>query len=181
MMGLTSMTLRTLCLALAALGAAGFADQAKAADPQVERGGYLVRIMGCGDCHTPGHFFGHPDMTKMLAGSDVGFGIPNLGVFAGPNLTPDPATGLGKWTNAQIVAAVTKGVRPDGRELAPVMPWRGFAGLTPSDAMAIAVYLKSVPPVSNQVPGPFGPNETPTMFVMTILPGPVYAGLPKPK
>ncbi|MBS0639041.1 MAG: cytochrome c [Acetobacteraceae bacterium] len=154
---------------------------ATAADPQVERGGYLVRVIGCGDCHTPGHFFGKPDMARALSGSDVGFGIPNLGVFVGPNLTPDNATGLGKWTKEQIVTAITKGQRPDGRELAPVMPWRGFASLTPDDAMAIAAYLKSLPPVAHQVPGPFGVTETPTVFVMSIMSGPAYAGLPKPK
>jgi mono/diheme cytochrome c family protein len=175
------MGMRTMVFGLAALAAAAFATGATAADPQVARGGYLVRIMGCGDCHTQGHFFGHPDMARALAGSDVGFGIPHLGVFVGPNLTPDDATGLGKWTKEQIVTAITKGVRPDGRELAPVMPWRGFAGLTPSDAMAIATYLKSIPAISNKVPGPFGVGETPTVFVMSILPGSAYAALPQPK
>src|SRR5690349_14639350 len=137
------MTLRVLWAIATLLAVLGGARTAPAADPPIERGGYLVRIMGCGDCHTPGHFFGRPDMTKPLSGSDVGFAIPGLGVFAGPNLTPDDPTGLGKWTREQIVTAITKGVRPDGRQLAPVMPWRGFAGLTPDDAIAIASYLKS--------------------------------------
>ncbi len=48
-------------------------------------------------------------------------------------------------------------------------------------AAAHAAYLRSVPPVSNKVPGPFGPNETPSVLVMSVLPGPVYAGLSKPK
>jgi mono/diheme cytochrome c family protein len=150
------------------------------AEDAVARGKYLVTIGGCSDCHTPGSFLGHPDMARFLAGSDVGFGTPG-GVFVGPNLTPDDATGLGKWTAAQIVAAITTGTRPDGRILAPVMPWRGLAHLTRSDALAIAAYLKSLPPVSNQVAGPFGPGEPPTVFVMTVLPGGVYARLPKPK
>jgi mono/diheme cytochrome c family protein len=151
---------------------------AKAADQdQVARGKYMVGVMGCDDCHTPGHFFGKDDLTRNLAGSDVGFGIPNLGVFVPPNLTPDNATGLGKWTPEQIVAAITKGERPDGRILAPVMPWRHFSRLTPSDAMAIALYLKSLPPVSHQVPGPFGPSQTPTVFVMSPQPGEAYAKL----
>ena len=91
---------------------------AHAADPQVERGKYLVAIGGCTDCHTPGHFFGHPDMARFLGGSDVGFGIPGHGVFVGPNLTPDKETGLGNWTAQQIVTAITTGERPDGRMLA---------------------------------------------------------------
>jgi mono/diheme cytochrome c family protein len=141
---------------------------------QIARGKYLTGVMGCDDCHTPGHFFGKDDLTRNLAGSDVGFGIPSLGVFVPPNLTPDDQTGLGKWTPEQIVTALTKGERPDGRILAPVMPWRHFARLTPSDALAIALYLKSLPPISHQVPGPFGPTQVPTVFVMSPQPGDAY-------
>jgi hypothetical protein len=60
------------------------------------------------------------------------------------------------------------------------MPWRNYAGITKADALAIAAYLKSLPPVSHQVPGPFGPSETPTTFVMTVQPGDVYARLVNP-
>jgi mono/diheme cytochrome c family protein len=161
--------------------AAMAAVPARAADAQTERGKYLVEVGGCGDCHTPGSFLGHPDMARYLGGSDVGFAVPGAGVFVGPNLTPDKATGLGNWTEQEIVTAFTKGVRPDGRILAPVMPWRGLARLTKADALAIAAYLKSLPPVSNKVPGPFGPSEQPSVFVMTVLPGAVFAGLPKPQ
>ncbi len=69
----------------------------------------------------------------MLGGSEVGFEIPGLGVFHGPNLTPDMETGLGSWTEEQIVTAFTTGMRPDGRKLAPIMPWQAFANLTPED------------------------------------------------
>jgi len=155
--------------------------RANAADKHaIARGKYLVTTNGCNDCHTPGYFFGKPDMTRYLGGSDVGFGIPNLGVFVGPNLTPDKATGLGKWTPAQIVTALTKGQTPDGRILAPIMPWRAFANFTPADARAIAAYLQSLPPVSHQVAGPFGPKETPSVFVMSVQPGDVYARLANP-
>ena len=155
--------------------------QANAGDKQaVARGKYLVTVASCSDCHTPGNFFGKPDMTKFLGGSDVGFAIPDLGVFVGPNLTPDKATGLGDWTPAQIVTALTKGVTPEGRKLAPIMPWHNYANLTKSDALAIAAYLKSLPPVSHQVPGPFGPKETPTTFVMAVVPGDVYARIANP-
>ena len=138
---------------------------------QLDRGKYLVTLASCTDCHTPGYFFGKPDSARFLGGSEVGFEIPGLGVFHGPNLTPDNDTGLGKWTNAQIVAALKTGKRPDGRELAPAMPWRAFAEMTDADATAIAVYLKSLPPLSNKVPGPFGPNDKPTEFVMKVVPG----------
>ncbi len=162
-----------LAVAITALSAAAV----RAADPQVERGRYLVQIGGCTDCHTPGNFFGHPDMTRFLGGSDVGFAVPGLGVFVGPNLTPDNETGLGRWTAPQIVTAITTGVRPDGRILAPPMPWRNLSGLTHEDALAIAAYLKSLPPVSRKVAGPFGPAEPPSVFVMSPVPGHIFAEL----
>jgi mono/diheme cytochrome c family protein len=139
---------------------------------ELARGKYLVEFGGCIDCHTPGYFFGKPDMPRALAGSEVGFEMPGLGVFYGPNLTSDKESGLGNWTKEQIVTALQKGTRPDGRQLVPIMPWRAFAKLTPGDANAIAVYLQSLPPVNNKVPGPFGPNEKPTSFVMKVVPPP---------
>ncbi len=160
----------------AILGAPGNA----AAESQVDRGKYLVVVGGCSDCHTPGTFLGKPDMSRFLGGSDVGFAIPGLGVFPGRNLTPDKETGLGGWTNEQIVTALTTGARPDGRVLAPIMPWQAFSQLTSADAQAIAAYLKSIPAVKNAVPGPFGPNDKPSVLVFTIVPGDVYASMPKP-
>ena len=162
-------------LALAATAAVAVLSMsslgAEAADKKmIERGKYLVTLGGCFDCHTAGYFFGKPDMTRYLGGSDVGFEIPGLGVFYGPNLTPDKETGIGAWTTAEIVTAIQTGARPDGRILAPIMPWRSFANLTKSDALAIAAFLKSLPPVRNAVPGPFGPTEKPTSFVMKIVP-----------
>lgn len=150
----------------------------RAANPEVARGRYLVTVMSCTDCHTPGSFFGRPDRTRFLAGSDVGFAIPGLGVFVPPNLTPDPTTGLGKWSAKEIVTALTTGVRPDGRILAPIMPWPSFAHLSPEDARDIALYLKSLPPVLHQVPGPFRPGQAPTLPVMAVIPGSLYATLP---
>ncbi len=102
---------------------------AASAETPVERGKYLVTISGCSDCHTPGTFLGMPDMKQFLGGSDVAFEIPGLGSFAGPNITPDKDTGIGNWTNEQIVAALQTGKRPDGRDLAPIMPWRDFAAM----------------------------------------------------
>jgi mono/diheme cytochrome c family protein len=154
---------------------------ALAADPQVDRGKYLVTIAGCNDCHTPGALLGKPDFSRTLAGSDVGFGIPGVGVFVGQNLTPDKETGLGNWTTEQIIAAITKGERPDGRKLFPVMPYPELASLTADDAQAIVAYLKSLPAVKNAVPGPFGPKDAPSTFVSVVIPGEVYAKLPKPQ
>ena len=152
------------------IGLAVASNEAAAQNSQIKRGKYLVTLGSCTDCHTPGYFFGKPDMGRFLGGSEVGFEIPGLGVFHGPNLTPDRDTGLGKWSTEEIDTAITKGRRPDGRELAPIMPWHAFATLTSKDSHAIAVFLKSLQPVKNKVPGPFGPNEKPTSFVMKIVP-----------
>ena len=138
-------------------------------EQQVARGKYLVAVIGCGDCHTAGYFFGKPDVAHALGGSDVAFEIPQMGAFVAPNLTSDPETGLGDWTREEIVAALQTGKRPDGRELAPIMPWRDLASLTHEDAMAIASYLKSLPPNKNKVPGPFGAGVRPTVPVMKIV------------
>jgi hypothetical protein len=154
----------------AVIGVVGPCGLAHSDERQVQRGKYLVGIVGCGDCHTPGHFFGKPDPSRALSGSEVGFEVPQLGVFYGSNLTPDKETGLGNWSVAEIVTAFTKGITPDKRELSPAMPWRGFSGMTVADAYSIAEYLKTLKPVKNAVPGPFGPTEKPTSFVMKIVP-----------
>ncbi len=153
-------------VALAVLTAAPALAQSNA----VARGKYLVTLGGCTDCHTPGHFLGKPDMARYLGGSEVGFEIPGLGTFYGSNITPDRETGIGAWTDAQIVAAIQQGIRPDGRMLAPIMPWHALAALTKADVDAMVAFLRSIPAVKNKVPGPFGPTEKPTSFVMKIVP-----------
>lgn len=139
-------------------------------DTRIERGKYLVTISGCNDCHTPGYFFGRPDTSRFLGGSDVGFEIPGLGVFVGSNITPDKETGVGSWTREQIVTAIQGGRRPDGRMLAPIMPWHAFAQLTADDATAIAAFLQSLDPVRNKVPGPFKPGDSVPTFMFRIMP-----------
>lgn len=155
-----SPTDRKLIVLAAAAAAAALSACQPPAPSQIERGKYLVSIIGCSDCHTPGGFSPKPDMKRFLGGSDSEFNLAGLGVFTPPNLTPDKATGLGSWTTDQIATAITTGVRPDGRILAPAMPWPDFANLTRSDAQAIAVYLKSLPAISNKVPGPAGPRPS---------------------
>ena len=70
-----------------------------------------------------------------------------------PNITPDPRTGIGNWTDDQIVLAIREGRRPDGRLLGPAMPSRSYRSLADDDVKAIVAYLRSVPPVENPVTG----------------------------
>lgn len=162
------LSVRLAFFAVSALGLQS--SMAAADDPQAARGEYLVTIGGCNDCHTPGYFFGNPDSSRFLGGSDVGFEIPGQGVFVGPNITPDKETGIGSWTREQIVTALQTGQRPDGRLLAPIMPWHALAQLTDEDVTSIAVFLQSLKPVSHQVPGPFQPGEKVSTFMFRILP-----------
>lgn len=157
-------------LALLATVLMATATAASAANP-VTRGAYLATIMDCAGCHTSGALIGQPDPKSHLAGSDVGFGAPGLGIFYPPNLTPDQETGLGGWSEGDIVTAVRTGVRPDGRELAPMMPWRSYAMLTDEDALALAAYLKSLPPVRHQAPPPTGPGEKAPGPYLSVVPG----------
>ena len=167
---------RLLHLAAAAIGAACLVAAAAPmlAQPQepprpTTRGEYLATIMDCGGCHTGGALAGQPDPRLHLAGSAIGFGIPGFGVFYPPNLTPDRDTGLGAWSEADIVRAVRTGIRPDGRALAPVMPWRNYAALTDEDVRALAGYLQALPPVRNATPPPAGPDQTPPAPYLTVV------------
>jgi mono/diheme cytochrome c family protein len=162
---LIAAALGTALLALAAWPAAA----QPADDRMVARGRYLAAIMDCGGCHTGGALIGKPDPALALAGSQIGFQIPELGTFYPPNLTPDRETGLGAWSEAEIVAAVRTGVRPDGRILAPAMPWHAYAALTDTDALALARYLKSLPPVRHAAPPPTGASETPPAPYFTLV------------
>jgi mono/diheme cytochrome c family protein len=168
----------TLVAVLASLAA--LPSPAAADDAQVARGRFLVTIAGCSDCHTPGALLGTPDMKRYLGGSDVGFAIPGAGVFVGENLTPDKETGLGAWTEQQIITAIRTGKTPEGRELSAVMPYPALSHLTDADAQAIVAFLKSLPPVSNQVKN-FGPDDKVTINVSAVLPPDVYNSLPAPK
>ena len=123
------------------------------AETLLERGSYLVNaVMGCDGCHTPrpGGVF---DMTKRFSGGSQIWDEKNFTV-RGSNITPDPETGIGSWSEADIKRALTEGVRPSGVPLAPQMPFAFYKILAPRDLDAVAVYIKSVAPVRNQVPPP---------------------------
>jgi mono/diheme cytochrome c family protein len=142
-------------------------------DP-VARGRYLVTIMSCNDCHTPGTFYGAPDTTRRLAGSDLGW-IGPWGVACARNITPDSTTGIGTWTSEQIVHALRTGNTPDGSQLAPIMPWMNYGQiLDESDAMAIAAYLKSIPPVTHKNLDRIPPGAKPTGALIVFPPPPAW-------
>jgi mono/diheme cytochrome c family protein len=162
-------TLALTLLACAPPPAAPVAPAPPKEDPVV-RGANLVNLGTCDDCHTPGGLAGSPDAKRRLSGSDVGWVGP-WGVSHSSNLTPDMETGLGKWSEADIVTALRSGIRPDRTPILPPMPWPHFAGLPDDDVAAIAKFLKSLPPIAHAVPADQKPGEAP-VGVTIVFPEP---------
>ncbi len=148
----------------------------------VERGKYLVTGMGCSDCHTPkkmGLKGPELDMTKLLSGQPADDRLPPPPALTGPwvavtnvhltawkgpwgmsysaNITSDPETGIGNWTEETFVAAMKTGKHMGaaaGRPILPPMPWPAMSQLKDDDLKAMFAYLKTVPAVKNKVPEP---------------------------
>ncbi len=130
------------------------------APPSAEKlaqGRYLAQIMSCGDCHTPGTFYGAPDSERALSGSEMGWRGP-WGVRYAANLTPDLDTGIGYWTASELVKTLRTGIRPDGTQIGAPMPMQSIMQLTQEDAEALAAFLMSLKPIAHQVPAAVKPG-----------------------
>ncbi len=130
------------------------ANAADVTDDKVKHGEYLATLMHCNACHTP---FGPkgPDMARAYAGgSTIEFPAMGTGILYTSNLTSDPETGLGKWTEAQIAAAVKTMMRPNGKMiLGPMLFYQAqWSKLTDDDLAAVAAFIKQLPPIKNAVP-----------------------------
>jgi mono/diheme cytochrome c family protein len=141
------------CLtALTLISCACVAQLAQAQESLLERGTYLAHsIVGCGNCHTPRNADGTPDDTKELAGTFL-IEDPAFRAYA-PNITQDKETGIGAWSDAEIIRAIRDGIRPDGTILGPPMPsYYFYRNMSDNDVKAIVAYLRTVKPVHNVVP-----------------------------
>ncbi len=185
---LSAAVLLSLTVAVIALGVDGNASRKAATKQQARtrRGAYLVSIMGCNDCHTPlkmGPRGPEPDRSRALTGHPEDVKLPpppalppgpwivvsaaTNPAFAGPwgvsftaNLTPDPETGLGKWTEDMFIATMRTGRHEGkGRPILPPMPYPILAALDDEDIGSVFAYLQSLPPVKNRVPAPVDPEE----------------------
>jgi mono/diheme cytochrome c family protein len=117
-------------------------------DPAWNRGAYLVATVGrCGDCHTPRNWLGARDLSRALGGAVAG---PNG--KAAPNITPDPETGIGTWSEDDLVALLKDGQTPEfdfvGGAMAEIV--KNTTRLTDADRRAIAVYLRTLPAVRSE-------------------------------
>lgn len=137
------------CAAIAALTLAWAATASHAAETMLERGRYLMgSIVACGNCHTP------QGPNGPLPGMELAGGLPFVEkpfTAYASNITPDKDTGIGRWTDAQIVTAIREGRRPDGTLIGPPMPIAMYRGMSDRDVASVVAYLRSVPTVKNAV------------------------------
>jgi mono/diheme cytochrome c family protein len=110
------------------------------------RGEYLVTAGGCLSCHRGQRSEDDQSLSGGLALTT------EFGTFYAPNITPDVETGIGQWTARDFLLALKHGRSPDGSFYYPAFPYRSYAGLTDRDVLAMAAYLMSLEPISNQVP-----------------------------
>ncbi|WP_374437925.1 cytochrome c [Inhella sp.] len=175
--------LMALALPAAAQPAPSTAKAPKVNTAQVLRGAYLMKTSACMDCHTPLKmgpngpepdmsrlYSGHPQGTQLspapaLTGSWMTVASDTMTAWVGPwgtsftaNLTPDPETGLGRWTEKDFIQTIRTGRHLGrGRPVLPTMPIPVYSQMTDADLKAIYAYLRTLPPIRNQVPDPLPP------------------------
>ena len=128
------------------------ARKAQQFDDQVRQGEYIAYIAGCVSCHSPANPETGEFIEETLFAGGNPFDLGPLGIVFTKNLTPDPETGLGNWSDEEIKTAIRTGVSPDGLHLFPVMPYTLYNSMAESDLDALVAYLRSLPPVNNPLP-----------------------------
>lgn len=134
---------------------------------RLERGRYLVEGPAhCFMCHSEANWQ-TPEAQPQTGRKGAGTIFPEEGFswLVAPNITPDPETGAGTWTNEQFARAIREGIGHDGRRLFPIMPYMNFKNMSDEDLVSVITYVRSVEPVRNPLP-------------KTILPEVVKASLP---
>ena len=191
---LKKIALTTVSLALVAvLGLVGFLFGARplsrpplnisaAANPErLARGEYLAFTAGCIDCHSRRDFtkYSGPPLTPFGANGacfDKGVGLP--GLLCPPNLTSDKETGIGAWTDGEVLRAMREGVSRDGRPLFPLMPYGDYKHMSDEDALSIVAYLRTLPGVSYKAPD--RQLDFPLPLVVRTIPAPLEGPVAAP-
>jgi mono/diheme cytochrome c family protein len=125
-------------LALWVASAAGFYATSALAQGDVRKGEYLAKASGCLGCHTDA-----ADAVPYAGGRRLD---TPFGTFYGPNITPHPQQGIGRWSEADFKRALREGVRPDGQPYYPVFPYTSFSGMSDGDIRDLWAYLRSLRP-----------------------------------
>jgi mono/diheme cytochrome c family protein len=125
--------------------AARWAASAAPYTPNPKNGEVIFNAGGCSSCHAVPS---QPERTRLGGG----LAIPSpFGTFYAPNISPDPADGIGRWSEADFVNAVMKGISPDGTHYFPAFPYASYAHATVQDVRDLFAYLKTLPPVQGKV------------------------------
>jgi hypothetical protein len=148
---------------------------------RVQRGEYLAKhVAACLACHS------QPDWTRYAgpaqgppgAGGDclAGKGIP--GAICSQNITPDKETGIGDWTDGEILRAMREGVDRDGNALFPLMPYEEYSRMSDEDARSVVAYLRSMPAVRYEAPPTH--LDFPLGHFIKQVPKPLNGPVPEP-
>lgn len=158
------------------------AEKIEATPARLARGEYLVdHVSGCLDCHSDHDLtFGVPIKpgTEGQGGYvfDKNIGFP--GTVAAQNITSDPETGLGRWTDGEILRAMREGVDRKGDALFPMMPYVHFRQMSDEDAKSIVVYLRTLKPIRHQVADKH--LDFPVNLIVKFIPKPLDGPVPSP-
>lgn len=142
---------------------------------RIARGNYLFNhVNGCVDCHSPVDEtrFGYPVIPGSVGKGKIvipGPGMP--GTIVAPNITPDPETGAGRWTDGQLLRAIREGIGHDGRVLFPMMPYSDFRNLSDEDAYSVVAYMRTLPQATSSLPATT--VKFPVNLFIKSLPSPV--------
>ena len=152
------------------------------ATPQrLERGRYIFNsAAGCVDCHSEHDPIGqdHVVLSGMQGSGEVMLFDDLPGRVVASNITSDPQTGAGAWTDDQLSRAIREGIGHDGRALFPIMPYQHYKTMSDEDLAAVVVYMRSLPPVLHELPK----TEiiSPVKYLMRSAPEPVKAPVSAP-
>lgn len=129
--------------------AKGLPPPAKA--DKVAYGAYVAGLAHCLECHTPPTATGEPDYANLTGAGGRPFFPMDGKLVRGANITSDKETGIGSWTDDEVKRAITEGIRKDGRQLIPQMPYPYFKTMTAEDLDAVVAYIRTLPPISHKV------------------------------
>jgi mono/diheme cytochrome c family protein len=154
------------------------AEKFEVTEARLARGRYLVEGPAfCFHCHSD-HDFSQPDYPILEDKKGAGWPmpIPELNHIASRNITPDPETGIGNWSDDEVARAIREGVSRDGSALFPVMPYLAYRSMDDEDVKAIVVYLRTIPAVKNKVPTRRLPG--PLEYIVKTMPRPLTTPQP---
>lgn len=152
---------------------------------RLARGKYLTEhVLLCFDCHSERDLarYSFPPKPGLFGGGgniclDEKMGLQGFKVCP-PNLTPDEETGIGRWTDGEIMRAIREGVDKDGKALFAMMPYKEYAHLSDEDTRAVVAHLRTLRPIKNEVAARALPG--PLNIIVRFMPAPLAGSVPEP-